>query len=60
MHFVGAVASMGTVKLKIGVVNKTTKAFLVVPQLWLSAREVMKYYTHVQPCGPQEVVLSRQ
>lgn len=47
MHFVGAVAPMGTVKLKIGMNNKTTKAFLVIPQHWLDAHEVLKYYIHV-------------
>lgn len=47
MHFVRAVAPIGTVKLKIGVVNKTTKALLVMPQHCLDAHEVLKYYTHV-------------
>lgn len=39
MLFVGAVAPMGAVKLKVGVVNKTTKAFLVMPQHRLDAHE---------------------
>lgn len=47
MHFVRAAAPMGTIKLKIGVVNKTIKAFLVMPQHWLDAHEILKYYTHV-------------
>lgn len=38
---------MGRIKLKIGVVNKTIKAFLVMPQHWLDAHEILKYYTHV-------------
>lgn len=47
MRFVRAVAPMGTVKLKVGVVNKTTKAYIVMPQHWLDAHDVPNYYTHV-------------